>query len=122
MAPLKRLASLAWAPGLDRAGSLVRCSALIDWFHMAGDWKLGGAVSLAFFVVGAPAALLIGFLADRVDRYRVRPHCSTTNGGSLSIRHHSTVIIKHAMILDSVESVYFLAEPLLCPCGRGNFT
>ena len=33
------------------------------------DWKLGGEISVAFFVLGAPAALLIGFLADHVNRY-----------------------------------------------------
>lgn len=32
------------------------------------DTKLGGHIALAFWVLGAPAALLIGVLADRVNR------------------------------------------------------
>ena len=32
------------------------------------DTKLGGHIAMAFWVLGAPAAMLIGILADRVDR------------------------------------------------------
>ena len=32
------------------------------------DTKLGGAVAVAFYIVGAPASLLVGYLADMVDR------------------------------------------------------
>lgn len=32
------------------------------------DTKLGGHIAMAFWVLGAPAALLIGVLADRVNR------------------------------------------------------
>lgn len=32
------------------------------------DRKLGGDISLAFFLVGAPASLVVGLLADTSDR------------------------------------------------------
>ena len=32
------------------------------------DTKLGGHIALAFWVIGAPAGLLVGILADRVNR------------------------------------------------------
>jgi MFS family permease len=32
------------------------------------DRKLGGDISLAFFLLGAPASFLVGFLADTCDR------------------------------------------------------
>ena len=32
------------------------------------DTKLGGHIAMAFWVLGAPAALLVGVLADRVNR------------------------------------------------------
>jgi MFS family permease len=35
------------------------------------DLKLGGYLQLAFFVVGSPASLIIGWLADKVPRTRL---------------------------------------------------
>jgi MFS family permease len=35
------------------------------------DRKLGGDISLAFFLLGAPASLLVGFLADTMNRAKV---------------------------------------------------
>jgi MFS family permease len=35
------------------------------------DRKLGGDISLAFFLLGAPASFLVGFLADTMDRAKV---------------------------------------------------
>ena len=36
-----------------------------------GDRKLGGEIALALFLVGGPASLLVGYLADRVNRRRL---------------------------------------------------
>ncbi len=46
-------------------------STIAEEFHMdddARDQLLGGAISSGFFAVGAPSALLIGWLSDRMDR------------------------------------------------------
>ena len=46
-------------------------TAIADYFGFDDeerDRKLGGDIALAFFVLGAPAAFLIGFLADFCDR------------------------------------------------------
>jgi hypothetical protein len=39
--------------------------------HEERDRKLGGDISLAFFLLGAPASFLVGFLADHSDRAKV---------------------------------------------------
>lgn len=39
--------------------------------HDERDRKLGGDISLAFFLLGAPASFLVGFLADTMDRAKV---------------------------------------------------
>ena len=49
-------------------------SAIADEFGMSEeekDVKLGGLLQLAFFVVGSPASLVIGYYADRTNRVRL---------------------------------------------------
>lgn len=49
-------------------------SAIADEFGMSEeekDVKLGGFLQLAFFVVGSPASLVIGYYADRTNRVRL---------------------------------------------------
>ena len=49
-------------------------SAIAEEFGMdekEKDVKLGGLLQLAFFVVGSPASLIIGYYADRVRRVRL---------------------------------------------------
>ena len=36
-----------------------------------GDRKLGGHIALALFLVGGPASLLVGYLADKVNRRKL---------------------------------------------------
>lgn len=46
-------------------------STIAEEFHMnpeQRDQLLGGAISSGFFAVGAPSALLIGWLSDRMSR------------------------------------------------------
>ncbi|KAK9830293.1 hypothetical protein WJX72_010834 [[Myrmecia] bisecta] len=46
-------------------------SRIADDFHFDADQRdtlLGGVISAAFFLVGAPAALFVGYLSDHVDR------------------------------------------------------
>lgn len=39
-------------------------------YNVAGAWRryLGGYIAAAFFAMGAPSALVIGYLSDRVNR------------------------------------------------------
>ena len=49
-------------------------SVIANEFHFTPserDAKLGGEISLGFFIVGAPAALLVGYLTDSFNRCRL---------------------------------------------------
>jgi MFS family permease len=49
-------------------------TAIAEYFGLDDDErdrKLGGDISLAFFLLGAPASFLVGFLADSCDRAKV---------------------------------------------------
>lgn len=49
-------------------------TAIADEFYLdeeERDRKLGGDISLAFFLVGAPASFLVGLLADDYDRAKI---------------------------------------------------
>lgn len=49
-------------------------TAIADEFNLdeeERDRKLGGDISLAFFIVGAPASFLVGLLADEYDRAKI---------------------------------------------------
>ena len=49
-------------------------TAIANEFHFTSaerDAKLGGEISLGFFIIGAPAALLVGYLTDSLNRCRL---------------------------------------------------
>ena len=46
-----------------------------------GDRKLGGQIALALFLVGGPASLLVGYLADRINRRKL--YCAVVLLGEL---------------------------------------
>ena len=41
--------------------------------------KLGGQIALALFLVGGPASLLVGYLADRINRRKL--YCASSCTG-----------------------------------------
>mmetsp|Transcript_7210 Transcript_7210/g.10738 ORF Transcript_7210/g.10738 Transcript_7210/m.10738 type:complete len:87 (+) Transcript_7210:290-550(+) len=45
------------------------------------DWKLGGIQSMLFFIVGGPASLIAGYLADTVGRRNLLIMVFTMMGG-----------------------------------------
>ena len=46
-----------------------------------GDRKLGGQIALALFLVGGPASLLVGYLADKINRRKL--YCAVIFLGEL---------------------------------------